>query len=140
VSETEDLERTEESRETREDDERLTHREWAEALEGGTLMGQECQECGHVTGAPKAACAQCGSRAIETTELDTEGEVYTVTTIGVPPAGFEGEYQVALIDLGAGRVLARIDGSVEIGEEVRFAEAIEADGHPAPVFEPTTET
>ena len=145
MSETEDLERTDEEEEdeigrSQENDERLTHREWAEALEGGTLVGQQCGECGHVTGAPKAACAQCGSRAIETTELDTEGEVYTVTTIGVPPAGFEGEYQVALIDLGAGRILARIDGSVEIGEEVAFAEAMEADDHPAPVFEPTAET
>jgi uncharacterized OB-fold protein len=42
---------------------------------------------------------------------------------------------VALVDLGAGRVLARIEGTVEIGERVRFAEAMEADGHPAPVFE-----
>lgn len=138
MSGTEDLERTNEGNDERTGggDERLTYRRWADALREGTLLGQECSKCGHVTAAPKAACAQCGSREVSTTELDAEGEVYSVTTIGVPPERFEGEYQVALVDLGGGRVLARISGTVEIGDRVAFAEAMEADGHPAPVFEP----
>jgi uncharacterized protein len=118
-------------------DERLTYREWATALQGGTLLGQICSACGHITAAPKAACAQCGSRAITTTELDGEGEVYSVTTVAVAPEGFESPYEVALIDLGAGRVLGRIDGTVAIGDRVRFSDTLEAADGPAPVFEPT---
>ena len=131
MSETEELERSGDD-----GDRVLTYRKWAAALREGTLLGQECSECGHVTAAPKAACAQCGSRVVSPIELDTDGEVYSETTIAVPPERFEGEYQVALVDLGAGRVLARIEDTVEIGERVRFAEAMEAEGHPAPVFEP----
>ena len=137
MSETEEVER---SSDNGDGDDRLTYREWAAALREGTLLGQECSKCGHVTAAPKAACAQCGDREISTTKLDTEGEVHSVTTIAVPPERFEGDYQVALVDLGAGRVLARIDGgreTVEIGDRVQFTNAMEADGHPAPVFEPT---
>lgn len=134
MSEPEGVERTDDADET--EGELLTYREWAEALREGILLGQECSACGHVTAAPKAACAQCGSREVSTIELDTEGEVYSATTIAVPPERFEGQYQVALVDLGSGRVLARIDGTAEIGDRVRFAEAMEVDGDPAPVFEP----
>lgn len=133
----EEVERTDtDESEAGDDEELLTYREWADALREGSLLGQECSDCGHVTAAPKAACAQCGSREISTTELDTEGEVYTVTTIAVPPERFEGRYQVAVVGLGTGRVLTRIDGEVEIGDRVALAGAMEADGHPAPVFEP----
>jgi uncharacterized OB-fold protein len=130
----------ERAEEDRDDDEPLSYSEWADALREDVLLGQACSDCGHVTAAPKAACAQCGSRDVSATELDTEGEVYSVTTIGVPPARFEGEYEIALIDFGAGRVLARIGGSVEIGDRVTFAEAMEAEGRPTPVFEPIEES
>ena len=67
----------------------LTHRTWSEALRSGRLLGQACPDCGHVAGSPKAACAQCGSRSVETVELPTTGEVYTETTVMVPPEGVE---------------------------------------------------
>ena len=117
-------------------DERLEYSDWADALSEGELLGQECTDCGHVTAAPKAACARCGSLAIDTVSLPTEGEVYSETTITVPPEGFEGEYQLAVVDLGDARVLVRIEDIVDIGDRVAFADVIETDGHPAPTFEP----
>lgn len=122
--------------ETEELPEDLGYDEWADALREGDLLGQECPGCGHVTGAPKAACARCGERDLSTVRLPTEGEVYTETSIYVPPAGFDGDYQVALVQLGEARVLARIDGHAEIGEAVSMTDVDEVEGHPAPVFAP----
>lgn len=116
-------------------DERLEYGEWADALRGGELLGQECADCGHITAAPKAACARCGSRSLDTILLPTEGKVYSETTITVPPKGFEGEYQLAIVELGKARVLARIESAVEIGDRVAFADVIETNAHPAPTFE-----
>lgn len=117
--------------------ETLTYSDWAEAVRDGRLLGQDCPDCDHVAGAPKGACAHCGSRDIETVELPTEGEVYTVTTIAVPPSQFESKgYQVALVQLGDARVMGRIEGEeVGIGDTVTLTGVIdEDDGHPAPVF------
>ena len=54
MSETKELERSGDD-----GDGVLTCRKWAAALREGILLGQECSECGHVTAAPKVACAQC---------------------------------------------------------------------------------
>ena len=116
------------------DDGELTYRGWARALEDEVLLGQHCTDCSHATAAPKAACARCGGRDLAAVQLPTEGEVYAETTIGVPPAGFDDSYQVALVSLGDARVLARIDGEVTIGDRVTLQDVIESDGRPAPVF------
>ncbi|WP_255195896.1 Zn-ribbon domain-containing OB-fold protein [Halorarius litoreus] len=124
--------------ETQELPETLDYATWARAVREGRLLGQECQDCGHVAGAPKGACAQCGSRDIETVELPTTGEVYTETTVNVPPIQFEDRgYQVALVQLGDARVMARIEGDhVDIGEAATLAGYVDEDeDHPAPVFE-----
>lgn len=116
----------------------LRYEDWATAVTEGRLLGQECADCGHVAGAPKGACARCGSRDLETVELPTSGEVYTETTINVPPSQFEERgYQVALVQLGDARVTGHIDGAhAEIGERVELAGYIDADeGRPAPLFE-----
>lgn len=115
--------------------ERLAYGEWADALRDGELLGQECADCGHATAAPKAACARCGSRTLDTVSLPTEGEVYSETTITVPPEGFEGEYQLAIVELDEARVLVRVKSAIEIGERVAFADVIETDDHPAPIFD-----
>lgn len=117
------------------EDGELLFRGWAEAVRDGVLLGQECTECGHVTGAPKAACPYCGDRDIEVVRLPSEGEVYSETTIKVPPEGYEGEYQVAVIDVGDARVLGRLDGGVDIGDPVELADYMEVKTEPAPVFE-----
>jgi hypothetical protein len=117
----------------------LTHRTWSEALRSGRLLGQACPDCGHVAGAPKAACAQCGSRSVETVELPTTGEVYTETTVMVPPEGVEeGGYQVAIVEVGEARVMGRIEGEVVgIGDELRLAGYVTGErGDPGPLFEP----
>lgn len=117
------------------DDGELLFRGWSEAVRDGVLLGQKCGECGHTTAAPKAACPYCGNRDIVITRLPTEGEVYSETTIKVPPESFEGEYQIVIVDVGDARVLGRVDGGIEIGDTVELTDYIEVKGEPAPVFE-----
>lgn len=117
---------------------RLTHAKWSEAGKRGELFGQQCPECGAMQGTPKAACPHCRSTELETVELSTEGFVYTETTINVPPAGVDTRgYQVAVVDLGAGRVLGHLnDQAVDIGDRVVLTVFIEDnDGYVAPKFE-----
>jgi hypothetical protein len=119
--------------------ETLTYEGWCDGLKNGRLFGQACRECGHVGGTPKAACPHCGSRGLETVSLPTTGEVYTETTVNVPPAGVEERgYQVVIVAVGDARVMARLEGEhVDIGEEVRLAGYVSDEGGaPAPLFEP----
>ena len=115
-------------------DDGLSHNDWKRALREGVLLGQECTECGHRSGAPKAACARCGNRELEAVELPTSGDVYTETTVMVPPEQFEGPHRVALIDLGSARIMAALEGDVEIGETVELVGVIEQDTEPGPLF------
>lgn len=114
----------------------LTFQSWEEALRSGRLLGQECGDCGRVTSFPRGACDHCGSRDLGTIELPETGEVYSETSVYVAPEGFEGGYQLALVDLDGAHVLARIDGGAEIGDTVTFADVFEGSDDPAPVFEP----
>ncbi|WP_135821093.1 Zn-ribbon domain-containing OB-fold protein [Halostella litorea] len=116
------------------EDDRLTTGGWRDALDDGLLLGQECRDCGHVTGAPKAACARCGSRALDTVRLPEEGTVYSVTRIEVAPEGFDAPYHVAMVALDDGRVTARLDGEADIGETVTFTGAASTPEGPAPRF------
>lgn len=115
----------------------LTHDEWSDAIENGELLGQSCPDCGATQGTPKAACPHCGSRDLETVELPTEGEVYTETTINVPPVGVdERGYQVVVVQLGEARVMGRLtDGEVEIGDTVTLSGFVaDDDGYVVPMF------
>ncbi|SIQ84514.1 Uncharacterized OB-fold protein, contains Zn-ribbon domain [Haladaptatus litoreus] len=114
----------------------LTYAEWRKHLESGNLVGLECSSCGHVSATPKRACGECGDRNLEPRDLPETGEVHSETTITVPPVGVEGPYQVAIVDLGDAQLLGRIEGSVEIADEVTFTTTIEIEGMPAPVFSP----
>lgn len=120
----------------RSDDGRLTHKEWKQALEDDVLLGQACADCGHETAAPKAACARCGSRDVDAVELPTAGTVYTETTVSVAPQQFgdDAPYTVAIVTLGDARVMARVEGTVDIGDDVRLQGHVEADGEVAPLF------
>jgi len=116
--------------------ESLKYEEWAEALRGGRLVGQECAVCGNVTGAPKAACPDCGSRELSRVGLPDEGTVYTETTVAVAPEGFEDDpYKIGVVQLGEARVLGRLGDDAEIGDEVVLSGTYEHDGEPSPVFE-----
>lgn len=111
--------------------------QWTTTLrEEQVLLGQRCPDCGHETAAPKAACAHCGTYPLETVRLPTEGTVYARTTIHVAPDGFDGPYDVALIELGEARTLGRVRDDPEIDDSVAVADVIESEAGPAPVFEP----
>jgi hypothetical protein len=111
--------------------------QWKTTLrEEQVLVGQHCPDCAHETAAPKAACARCGARRLETVRFPTEGTVYATTTIHVAPDGFEGPYDVALIDLGEARTLGRVRDDTEIGDRVAVVDVFESDEGPAPVFAP----
>jgi uncharacterized OB-fold protein len=116
----------------------LSYADWRAYLEDGDLVGLECRSCGHVTATPKRACIDCGDRNLDTHVLPNVGTVHSETTITVPPVGFEGPYQVAVIDLGEAKCMGRIEGEerVEIGDSVEFVDTVELDGMPAPAFEP----
>jgi hypothetical protein len=123
--------------------ERLTYGEWTRALKEGRLLGQACGACAEVVGTPKGACPHCGTRELETVELPTSGEVYTETTVMVPPAGVEERgYQVAVVQVGEARVMGRVDGNggevhVDIGDSVELTGYIKGEGDdPAPLFRP----
>lgn len=120
------------------EDGELTHRAWSAALREDVLLGQKCPDCDHVTAAPKAACARCGAQDTAVVELATEGTVYAETTMFVGPAAFSGTepYGVALVDVGDARIMAHVDGEVEIGDRVVFAGTVEADDSPGPLFAP----
>ncbi|WP_254534956.1 Zn-ribbon domain-containing OB-fold protein [Halomarina litorea] len=120
----------------------LTHEAWADALRDGDLLGVACADCGATYGTPFAVCNDCGGRDVETTDLPTEGEVYTETTIQVPPVDFEGPYQVGMVQVGSARVTARLEGdgeAVEIGDRVVLDGVVESGGEPAPVFRTATD-
>ena len=112
----------------------LSHAEWVDALRDGDLLGVRCPDCGTVYGTPFAVCNECGSRDVETTELPTEGEVYTETTVEVSPVGFEAPYQVGIIQLDGARVTGRLTGEVGIGDRVVLDGVLEANDEVAPVF------
>jgi uncharacterized OB-fold protein len=113
----------------------LSYDDWAEAVRDGELVGLECDDCGNVTGAPKAACTECGSRSLSRVSLPAEGTVYSETTIAVAPEGLEGGYKVGVVEVGGTRVLGRLDEEAEIDDEVEFVDVFETQGEPAPVFE-----
>lgn len=121
------------------DDGQLKYDGWKRALRDEILLGQSCDQCDHLTGAPKAACARCGNTSLTPRPLPTSGEVYTETTIAVAPEAFDGTYQVALITLRdsggrSGRILAKIEDEVAIGDTVELVGAVESDDHPGPLF------
>jgi uncharacterized OB-fold protein len=113
----------------------LTYVEWAAALRDGTLLGIECTNCGAVVATPKSVCPRCHTDDVGPVDLPTTGEVYVETTIAVAQDAFDGPYQIAVVDLGETRIMARIDGEVAIGDTVTFTDVLEMKDKPVPVFE-----
>lgn len=117
----------------------LGYAEWCAALRDGALLGLACSDCDRVYGTPVSVCDSCGSRDLETVQFPTTGDVYTETTVHVPPVAFDGPYQVGLVEIGEARVMGRLQGDVEIGDAVELIDVIDHDGDPAPVFAPDRE-
>jgi uncharacterized OB-fold protein len=125
---------TDVSEELKED--RLDHERWEQALTEGVVLGQRCGDCEYVTATPSAACVRCGSRTLIVVELPETGTVYTKTTVEVAPGEQGHGYQIAFVDLGEARLLARIaDGDrVDIGDKVELKSTREHAGDVAAVF------
>jgi len=114
----------------------LNHELWEEALADETILGLDCEDCDYVTATPKAACPRCGNRSISVVKLPDTGTVYTKTMIEVAPEEHGSGYQLALIELGEAKFLARIvdEDYVEIGDEVELDGTFEYAGDLAAVF------
>jgi uncharacterized OB-fold protein len=114
----------------------LTHSAWTSALEEDVLLGRECADCGYVTATPKAACTRCGCADAEVITLPTNGEVYTETTVFVPPEAFAdtGPFGVGLVDVGGARIMAELEEVTAIGVQVELLETVDEEASPGPLF------
>ena len=89
----------------------LKLKDQVEGLGQGRFMGLECQDCGAYTFPAKAVCRQCGSRRLDTVEIESDGVIRTFTVVRVAPDGFEPPYIVALAELSQGPwVMGNIEG------------------------------
>lgn len=117
----------------------LKYEGWAQALrDEEMILGQRCGDCNRLFATPRAACSYCGSRNFQVERIPETGEVYSETTIAIPPVGFEEDYQVVLVALGDARILGRLKGNrkIEIGDRVTLSGVDEVDVNPIPVFSP----
>ncbi len=87
----------------------------------GSLRIQVCRSCGRGYYPPKIRCS-CGSRDFYEVELREPGRIVTLTTIYVPPIGFEPPLRVAIAEFSKHglKVLGRIDGDydLKVGDRV----------------------
>ncbi len=96
--------------------------------EEGRLRGFRCPNCGLVTATWGLACARCGHRGLEETELSPRGRVSAFTILHVPGDEFlnDAPYAYVVVDLdGGGRITGwmpevRAPSEIKIGERVRF--------------------
>ena len=86
------------------------------------LVGSRCVPCGASFFPQVTTCAACGSRTLETAHLGGPGTVYTKTTVGYGPPGFDPPYGLAWIDLPAG---ARAFGQLEDPDQVAIGDRVE---------------
>lgn len=98
-----------------------TARFWA-ALESGRFQFQHCRRCDRPFHRPRVLCPGCGSGDWHWRDSAGAGEVYSVTTVHRPPAGFtdQAPYGLVLVDLDEGvRAFGRVVGPVPgIGDRV----------------------
>lgn len=95
------------------------------ALSDGRLLGGRCNGCDTVLVPPRPACYACGSREIESEELEKSGEIVTYTEVRRPAPAFEAEapLTIAIVELDSG---ARLTGRVEAAyEDVEIGTAVE---------------
>ncbi len=91
------------------------------------LEGEECPYCGFRIFPPRDVCPECKQPAKEPVRLSGRGEVYTFSTVHVPPEGFEPyvPYTVALVKLEEGPMITAqltdvAPEDVQIGMEVEM--------------------
>lgn len=85
-------------------EQKLTFREFSEALKKNKLLGLKCKDCGTITTPPKMVCRKCTSLNMEIVELTGNGKIQTFTTAYVASEGRQDEvpYTIVLVELDEG--------------------------------------
>jgi uncharacterized protein len=114
---------------------------WARSIQVGTLVLQECHECGQTRFPPRPTCLHCGSAEIVWKQIQGVGHLHSSTTVHRvlhPALGDETPYDVALVDLPEGlRIAARLSHLCQgsVGEPVRITVTDRGHGNrPAPLI------
>ena len=90
-------------------------------VEGETLHGARCSECGHAHAVLVARCTRCGG-TLAPASFGPAGTVWSTTTLHVAGNGRAAPYTLAYVDLDEGpRVLAHAGGRVSVAARVRLA-------------------
>ncbi len=104
------------------------------------LIVVDCRKCGRRMAPPTYACSQCGSNDLTEVSIPGEGELYSHTTIYIPPAGFEKlvPYTVAVVRVAGGLLLSgRLQAAASeippLGSRVTLVEGSESCHIFAPV-------
>ena len=91
------------------------------------MDGLKCEACGRVYIPPKLLCSECSGDRLIAATLTGKGEVYSYTTIRVPPLGFEEQapFDLLLVRLEEGiNVTARVtkgkNEGLTVGDKVVF--------------------
>jgi uncharacterized protein len=75
----------------------------------GRLEGQRCAACGALQFPARLVCRACGGGDLAAHRLSGRGRVVSWAEVAQPPAGFEGPYFVAIVELEEGiRVTAQL--------------------------------
>lgn len=89
------------------------------------MKAYQCETCKFETITTPAFCPKCGGRQIKEFEAPDEGEVFSYTTIHVPPIEWQDKapYHVALVQLTDRlKVTVHLEHKVEIGDKVKLRE------------------
>ena len=89
---------------------------------------KKCLQCGRLLPHAALSCFSCGSYEFQEAEPPTSGEVYSFTTIRVPPEGFNENkpYNVVVVEIeGGARILAIQTEDVESGIDINESVGLE---------------
>jgi len=114
-----------------------------DGLREGELRIQRCSQCASQFHPPKPRCSTCGSFDLGYAVASGRGVVYSHVTFHKPmPSGFDGPYNVSLVDLEEGvRLVTQVVGvspeAVRIGLPVALEITEIDEGLWLPLFRPT---
>ncbi|WP_284739904.1 Zn-ribbon domain-containing OB-fold protein [Amycolatopsis sp. RTGN1] len=111
---------------------------FTEALSAGRLDLPRCTGCGALVWYPRARCPHCMSDRLEWEALSGAGTVYSYTVNRRGQGKYTGAdpFVIAYVELAEGpRVLARLDGTPDVGLPVRFTRGLDDEGQVRLTFE-----
>ncbi|AEA12423.1 hypothetical protein TUZN_0940 [Thermoproteus uzoniensis 768-20] len=89
------------------------------ALAEGRLVGSYCPRCGAYYFPPLPMCPKCRGD-VQTVDVPRRGTVLTYSEVYVSNGLYEPPYYVAVAQFGGFKVPGRVEGPVEIGDEVEW--------------------